>query len=55
MINGSKLLKVAGMTRGRRDSVLRSEKCRHVAKIGPVHLKGNWYVVRAGYLRSWPI
>jgi protein SOK2 len=43
MINGTKLLNVAGMTRGRRDGTLKSEKMRHVVKIGPMHLKGVWY------------
>ncbi|KAH6878489.1 hypothetical protein BKA58DRAFT_96699 [Alternaria rosae] len=42
MINGTKLLNVAGMTRGRRDGLLKSEKSRHVVKIGPMHLKGVW-------------
>lgn len=42
MINGTKLLNVAGMTRGRRDGILKSEKQRHVVKIGPMHLKGVW-------------
>ena len=46
MINGTKLLNVAGMTRGRRDGILKSEKMRHVVKIGPMHLKGVWYVKR---------
>lgn len=46
MINGTKLLNVAGMTRGRRDGILKSEKTRHVVKIGPMHLKGVWYVFR---------
>lgn len=44
MINGTKLLNVAGMTRGRRDGILKSEKVRHVVKIGPMHLKGVWWV-----------
>jgi len=44
MINGTKLLNVAGMTRGRRDGILKSEKVRHVVKIGPMHLKGVWLV-----------
>jgi hypothetical protein len=44
MINGTKLLNVAGMTRGRRDGILKSEKTRHVVKIGPMHLKGVWCV-----------
>lgn len=43
MINGTKLLNVAGMTRGRRDGILKSEKTRSVVKIGPMHLKGVWY------------
>jgi hypothetical protein len=42
MINGTRLLDVAGMTRGRRDGILKSEKTRHVVKIGPMHLKGVW-------------
>ena len=46
MINGTKLLNVAGMTRGRRDGILKSEKTRHVVKIGPMHLKGVWYVFK---------
>lgn len=46
MINGTKLLNVAGMTRGRRDGILKSEKMRHVVKIGPMHLKGVWCVLR---------
>lgn len=46
MINGTKLLNVAGMTRGRRDGILKSEKLRHVVKIGPMHLKGVWCVFR---------
>ncbi len=31
------------MTRGRRGGILKSEKTRHVVKIGPMHLKGVWY------------
>ncbi|KAJ0426158.1 hypothetical protein BJY00DRAFT_273123 [Aspergillus carlsbadensis] len=42
MINGTKLLNVAKMTRGRRDSILKSEKERSVIKMGPIHLKGVW-------------
>lgn len=49
MINGTKLLNVAGMTKGRRDSILKSEKTRHVVKVGPMHLKGVWQVTY--YLR----
>lgn len=42
MINGTKLLNVAQMTRGRRDGILKLEKIRHVVKIGLMHLKGVW-------------
>lgn len=42
MINGTKLLNVAGMTRGRRDGMLKAEKDRRVVKIGAMHLKGVW-------------
>lgn len=42
MINGTKLLNVAQMTRGRRDGILKLEKMRHVVKIGSMHLKGVW-------------
>lgn len=41
-INGTKLLNVAGMTRGRRDGILKSEKIRYVVKIGAMNLKGVW-------------
>lgn len=53
MINGTKLLNVAGMTRGRRDGILKSEKVRHVVKIGPMHLKGVWYVIFPQCMRHW--
>ena len=42
MINGTKLLNVAGLTRGKRDRILKSEKMSHVVKIGPMHQKGVW-------------
>jgi len=45
MINGTKLLNVARMTRGRRDGILKGEKLRHVIKTGPMHLKGVWWVL----------
>lgn len=41
-INGTKLLNVTRMTRGRRDGMLKAEKIRHVVKIGSMHLKGVW-------------
>jgi len=42
MINGTKLLNVTKMTRGKRDGILKAEKIRHVVKIGSMHLKGVW-------------
>ena len=44
MINGTKLLNVAGMSRGKRDGILKSEKQRAVVKVGAMHLKGVWYI-----------
>lgn len=43
MINGTKLLNVTGMSRGKRDGILKNEKVRVVVKVGPMHLKGVWY------------
>jgi hypothetical protein len=45
MINGTKLLNVAGMSRGKRDGILKSEKQRSVVKVGAMHLKGVWYTL----------
>jgi enhanced filamentous growth protein 1 len=45
MINGTKLLNVAGMSRGKRDGILKSEKQRNVVKVGAMHLKGVWYAL----------
>ncbi|KAK0555758.1 hypothetical protein OC846_000396 [Tilletia horrida] len=42
MINGTKLLNVCGMTRGKRDGILKNEKDRIVVKVGAMHLKGVW-------------
>ncbi|GME83492.1 unnamed protein product [Ambrosiozyma monospora] len=42
LVNGTKLLKVAKLTRGRRDRILKSEKDRHVIKTGPMKFKGVW-------------
>ncbi|OLL22070.1 Cell pattern formation-associated protein stuA, partial [Neolecta irregularis DAH-3] len=41
-INGTKLLNVTGMSRGRRDGILKGEKERYVIKVGAMHLKGVW-------------
>ncbi|CAG8466741.1 23244_t:CDS:2 [Cetraspora pellucida] len=40
MINGTKLLNVVGMSRGKRDGILKNEKGRVVVKVGAMHLKG---------------
>jgi protein SOK2 len=42
MINGTKLLNAAGMSRGKRDGILKNERGRMVVKIGAMHLKGVW-------------
>lgn len=47
MINGTKLLNVAQMSRGKRDGILKNEPDRTVIKVGSMHLKGVWYVVSA--------
>lgn len=41
-INGTKLLNVTGMTRGRRDGILKAEAGRKVVRSGPMNLKGVW-------------
>ncbi len=41
-INGTKLLNLAGMTRGKRDGVLKFVPVKQVIKIGPMDLKGVW-------------
>lgn len=41
-INGTKLLNVIGMTRGKRDGILKSEKKKKVIKVGSMNLKGVW-------------
>lgn len=46
MINGTKLLNVAGMSRGKRDGILKNEKGRVVVKVGAMHLKGVWWVTK---------
>ena len=43
-VNGTKLLNIGGLTRGRRDGILKNEKERNVIKHGPLNLKGVWYV-----------
>ncbi|KAI7864829.1 transcription regulator HTH, apses-type DNA-binding domain-containing protein [Spinellus fusiger] len=42
MVNGTKLLNVTGMSRGKRDGILKNEQGRIVVKIGAMHLKGVW-------------
>jgi hypothetical protein len=45
MINGTKLLNVCQMSRGKRDGILKNEKERVVVKVGAMHLKGVWFVL----------
>ncbi|KAJ3049233.1 hypothetical protein HK097_009746, partial [Rhizophlyctis rosea] len=42
MCNGTKLLNVANLTRGRRDGILKNERPREVVRHGAMHLKGVW-------------
>ncbi|CAO1614550.1 unnamed protein product [Parajaminaea phylloscopi] len=48
MINGTKLLNVCGMSRGKRDGILKNEKERIVVKVGAMHLKGVWITFTRG-------
>ncbi|CAO1639045.1 unnamed protein product [Sympodiomycopsis kandeliae] len=48
MINGTKLLNVCGMSRGKRDGILKNEKERIVVKVGAMHLKGVWITFARG-------
>ena len=42
MINGTKLLNVTSLTRGRRDRILRIEQVKHIVRAGPMDLIGVW-------------
>lgn len=42
MFNGSKLLNVADISRGRRDRILRDIENSVVIRVGAMHLKGVW-------------
>lgn len=42
MVNGTKLLNAIGMSRGKRDGILKHDKTRVVVKSGSIHLKGVW-------------
>ncbi|KAI9322311.1 hypothetical protein BX666DRAFT_602471 [Dichotomocladium elegans] len=53
MVNGTKLLNVVGMSRGKRDGILKNERGRIVIKVGAMHLKGVWIALhRAKYLAN---
>lgn len=41
-VNGTKLLNVIGMSRGKRDGILKAEKNKCVIKLGSMNLKGVW-------------
>lgn len=42
MINGTKLLNIAGISRGKRDGILKNEKEKRIIKKDEIHLKGIW-------------
>lgn len=42
MINGSKLLNLTGISRGRRDRILRDIENSVVIRVGAMHIKGVW-------------
>jgi hypothetical protein len=42
-VNGTKLLNVVGMSRGKRDNLLKNEAERTVVKLGQKIFKGVWY------------
>lgn len=42
MVNGTKLLEVAGMSRHKSNVILKKEKSREVIATGPAHFKGVW-------------
>ncbi|OZJ06679.1 hypothetical protein BZG36_00394 [Bifiguratus adelaidae] len=42
MVNGTKLLNLAQLSRGKRDAALKHVHGRRVQKTGPMHLKGVW-------------
>lgn len=48
-INGTKLLNVIGMTRGKRDGILKTEKKKDVVKVGLINLKGVWIPFERAY------
>ncbi|CAN3357514.1 hypothetical protein DICA3_C11562 [Diutina catenulata] len=48
-INGTKLLNVIGMTRGKRDGILKTEKNKNVVKVGSINLKGVWIPFERAY------
>ncbi|KAJ8662815.1 hypothetical protein O0I10_000991 [Lichtheimia ornata] len=53
MVNGTKLLNVVGMSRGKRDGILKNERGRVVIKVGAMHLKGVWISLhRAKFLAN---
>ena len=41
----AKLLNVIGMTRGKRDGILKTEKIKNVVKVGSMNLKGFGFLL----------
>lgn len=48
-INATKLLNLIGMTRGRRDGILKAEKKKNIVKVGSMILKGIWIPFNRAY------
>lgn len=42
MISGTKLLNITGMSRGRRENILRDVENSVRVRVGAMHLKGTW-------------
>jgi hypothetical protein len=42
MVNGTKLLNIANISRGKRDGILKNEKEKVIIKSGDIYLKGIW-------------
>jgi len=53
LVNGTKLLNLAGLTRGKRDAILKNEPIRNVVKNAPFHLKGVWIPLERARILSY--
>ncbi|KAL8291642.1 hypothetical protein RQP46_001900 [Phenoliferia psychrophenolica] len=46
-VNCTKLINLAGFTRGKRDLILKREKTKHIVRVGNMQLKGVWLPLAA--------